>query len=150
VLFVTPRFVGKAIYGNPISERLAEATAIFPFFSGADGLWLWETSKDRRKTNETDVLPAYRGFFQGLKRISAFSGFFEGDYSLHIPETAHAAFSKKLPVWRAVVKNNEILIAAQNPYAKPGVKTTLTIKYEGWKKEIKLNDNEVYLDHFKL
>jgi hypothetical protein len=81
---------------------------------------------------------------------SAHYFFPSGDYKLHLPHTAHAAFSEKLPVWRVVVKGNEILIVAQNPYVKPGVKTTLTIKYEGWKKEIKLNDNEVYLDHFKL
>jgi hypothetical protein len=150
VVFITPRFVGKATYGNPISEELAEATAIFPFFSGAGGLWLWETSKDRRKTNDTSVLPAYRGFFRGLKRLSTFYEFFRGDYLIHIPKTAHAAFSEKKPVWRAVVKNNEILVAAQNPYAKLGETTTIQLTYRNWTQEIRLQGDEILLEKYPL
>ena len=150
ILFVTPRFVGKNNSGRPINSELAEASAIFPFFSGANGLWLWEKSTDRSKSEDEEVLPTYRAFFKGLERLSENKRFFTGDYKLHFSHTAHAAFSDKLPVWRSVVKGNEILISAQNPYAKPGVETTLTIQYEGWEKEIKLIGKEVFLDHFKL
>jgi hypothetical protein len=148
VLFVTPRFVGKKTYGNPISSQLAEATAIFPFFSGADGLWLWETSKDRLKKTETEVLPSYRGFFRGLERLSKYKDFFIGDYQLHIPETAHALFSSKKPVWRAVIKGGKILVVAQNPYAKEGEETVLSLEYGSWKKEVTLKGKEILLQHF--
>jgi hypothetical protein len=150
ILFVTPRFVGTKTYGTPINENLAEATAIFPFFSGANGLWLWEKSTDRSKTNETEILPAYKGFFKGLERIGQYHRFFKDDFILHIPFSAHQAFTEKLPVWRAVVKNNEILIAAQNPYSKPGEKTIISVQYKGWLKDISLVGNEIYLSHFKL
>jgi hypothetical protein len=78
VVFVTPRFVGKKTYGDPISERLGEATAIFPFFSGANGLLLWETSRDRQKKDDAAVVPAYQGFFAGLERLSQYADFFDG------------------------------------------------------------------------
>jgi hypothetical protein len=150
VLFITPRFVGKKNYGQPISPELAEATAIFPFFSGANGLWFWEKSTDRNKINDTAILPTYQGFFKGLERIGKYSRFFKGDFILHTPVSGHQAFSEKLPVWRAVIKNNEILIAAQNPYSKPGEETIISVQYGGWKKDIILSSREIYLSHFKL
>jgi len=150
ILFVTPRFVGKKAYGIPISENLAEATAIFPFFSGAQGLWLWEKSTDRLKTTDTEVLPAYKGFFRGLSRLSEYSDFFTGKYQMHIPISAHAAFSEKIPLWRGVVKGNKILIAAQNPYAKPGETTKITVEFGKWRKEIVLQGEDIFLEQFKL
>lgn len=150
VIFVTPRFVGKSIYGDPISETLAEASTIFPFFSGANGLWLWEASKDRAKTNDPAVLPAYRGMFRGVERLGKFREFFVGDYELVIPKSGHAHFSDKDPVWRGVVNNGSILIAAQNPYQESGEESKLIISYGAWQQEIVLKGKEVFLQKFRL
>ena len=37
---------------------------------------------------------------------------------------------KQLPVWRGIVNGNKILIAAQNPYADDGVRTSLTVSLQ--------------------
>ena len=55
-----------------------------------------------------------------------------------------------LPVWRGVVKNNSILIAAQNPYATDNQKTTMTVRYQNWQHQIELTGRQVYLCQFDL
>jgi len=57
---------------------------------------------------------------------------------------------RKLPVWRGVVKDKYILVAAQNPYAAEGQKTTLTVGYKNWQKVIELTGREVYLCRFDM
>ena len=100
--------------------------------------------------NDTTVVPAYRGFLRGLERLGEYGEFFEGNYELHIPVTAHAAFTEKQPVWRGIVKDGRILIAAQNPYAKPGEVTRLKFTYQSWEQSITLEGDSIFLDDFKL
>ena len=135
-------------YPNFIQPFMAEATAIFPFFSGAAGLWLWEEpGLDRSRT---DVYAAYEHFMHGLYRLSRFADMFQEQYELVIETPARDLMDKQLPVWRGVVKNNKILIAAQNPYAAEGQKTTLTVRYKSWQRSIELAGREVYLCRFDM
>ncbi|HWV28523.1 MAG TPA: hypothetical protein VN038_02670, partial [Dyadobacter sp.] len=60
-----------------ITDFMAEATAIFPFFSGAKGLWLWENpflSADRQEN-----YAPYEHFIYGLYRLSQFKDMLEGN-----------------------------------------------------------------------
>ena len=135
-------------YPNFVQPFMAEATAIFPFFSGAAGLWLWdETSRER--TN-TDVYAAYEHFTHGLYRLSRFADMFRGAFELVIETPARDLMDKQLPVWRGVAKGNQILIAAQNPYAADGRKTRLTVRYKTWQQIIELMGREVYLCKFEM
>jgi hypothetical protein len=130
-----------------IKDFQAEALAIFPFFSGATGLWLWD--------NPTN-LPAsynyssYEHFIKGLYRLSTFKDFFTGNYQLHLPSSARDLYVQQLPVWRGIVKDNKILIVAQNPYALANQETKLDLSYGTWKNTITLKGPEVYLCSFDL
>lgn len=135
-------------YPNFIQSFMAEATAIFPFFSGAAGLWLWEEPNVEQSRN--DVYGAYEHFTHGLYRLSRFADMFQGQYELVIETPARDLMDKQLPVWRGVAKGNAILIAAQNPYAVDGQKTTLTVRYKTWQRTIDLTGREVYLCRFDM
>ncbi|TLV02353.1 T9SS type A sorting domain-containing protein [Dyadobacter luticola] len=131
-----------------ITPFMAEATAIFPFFSGAKGLWLWENPflpSGRQENYST-----YEHFIYGLYRLSAFKDMLEGSYQLVIPETARDLMEKQTPVWRGVVKGSDILIAAQNPYAADDQTTNVVVTYQKWTRTISLKGKEVYLCKFDL
>ena len=133
-------------FPNFIQPFMAEATAIFPFFSGASGLWLWDNPT--LASTRTDSYAAYEHFTHGLYRLSRFADMFQGAYELVIETPARDLMDKQLPVWRGVAKDNKILIAAQNPYAADGQKTSLTVGYKGWQQVIELMGREVYLCRF--
>lgn len=135
-------------YPNFIQPFMAEATAIFPFFSGAAGLWLWEDPFLTQ--SRTDNYAAYEYFTHGLYRLSRFADMFQGTHELVIETPARDLMDKQLPVWRGVVKENKILIAAQNPYANDGQKTSLTVRYKSWQQAIELTGREVYLCRFDM
>ncbi|SFE77248.1 T9SS type A sorting domain-containing protein [Spirosoma endophyticum] len=135
-------------YPNFIQPFMAEATAIFPFFSGAAGLWLWEDPFLTQ--SRTDNYAAYEHFTHGLYRLSRFADMFQGTHELVIETPARDLMDKQLPVWRGVVKENKILIAAQNPYANDGQKTSLTVRYKSWQQAIELTGREVYLCRFDM
>ena len=135
-------------YPNFIQPFMAEATAIFPFFSGAAGLWLWDEPNSGQ--GRTDVFAAYEHFTHGLYRLSRFADMFQGQYELVIETPARDLMDKQLPVWRGVAKSNQILIAAQNPYAGEGQKTNLTVRYKTWQQAIELTGREVYLCRFDM
>jgi hypothetical protein len=131
-----------------ITSFMAEATAIFPFFSGAKGLWLWENPffpGDR-----TENYAAYEHFIYGLYRLSEFKDMFEGNYELVINQTARVHMELQNPVWRGVVKGSNILIAAQNPYAGDLDETTISVNYQKWNQTIKLKGKEIFLCKFDL
>ncbi|GAB4024060.1 hypothetical protein GCM10028773_44690 [Spirosoma koreense] len=131
-----------------IQPFMAEATAIFPFFSGAAGLWLWENPTLGPDRN--DVYAAYEHFTHGLYRLSQFADMFQGSYELVIETSARDLMDRQLPVWRGVVNKTNILVAAQNPYAADGQKTSLTVRYKSWQQTIELTGRDVYLCRFDM
>lgn len=131
-----------------ITDFMAEATAIFPFFSGAKGLWLWENpflSADRQEN-----YGPYEHFIYGLYRLSQFRDMLEGNYQLVIPMSARDNMEQQNPVWRGIVKGQNILIAAQNPYAADNATTSITVSYQNWARNITLKGKEVFLCKFDL
>jgi hypothetical protein len=137
-----------SFYPNFIQPFMAEATAIFPFFSGAAGLWLWDEIYPAQGRSE--VLAAYEHFTHGLYRLSRFADMFQGQNELVIETPARDLMDKQLPVWRGVAKGNSILIAAQNPYAADGQKTSLPVRYKTWQHTIELTGREVFLCKFDM
>ncbi|MCE6992585.1 T9SS type A sorting domain-containing protein [Dyadobacter sp. CY323] len=131
-----------------ITPFMAEATAIFPFFSGAKGLWLWENPFF--PGNRQENYAAYEYFIQGLYRLSAFKNMFEGSYQLVIPQSARDQMELQNPIWRGVVKGNDILITAQNPYAADNQVTDVTVSFQKWSRSISLKGKEIFLCQFDL
>jgi len=121
-----------------IKPWMAEATAIFPFMSGAMGLYPWKPALPHG-------YDAYEYFIKGMYRLSQFSDFFDGSGGFVIPEPAHESFSNDLPIWRGIVKGNDILIAAHNPYAAVADTTLIPVNYGTWSDTIALIGTEVFL-----
>ena len=133
-------------YNKYIKKHLIEAQAIMPFFSGAKGIWLWENPITPDSLNYS----VYEIYVNSLYRLSLFKDFFTGNYRLIIPKSAYQHFKDKDPVWRGVVKGNEILVAAINEFANDNETTDLTVSYGGWSEKIQLKGKETFLCKFPL
>jgi hypothetical protein len=130
---------------QPIKPFMAEAAAIFPFFSGAKGIWLWEQS-----FVSTDSYAIYEQYIYGLYRLSLFKDMFEGSYQLIIPKSARDHFADRDAIWRGVLKGNELLVAAHNPFASETQTTDLTISLGNWSTLVQLKGTEVFMCKFTL
>ena len=147
--FIWLRYHDSFTPGAPLIPKfIAEASAIFPFFSGAKGLWLWDSNY--YDLNLQQNYATYEYFINGLYRLARFSNMFQGDYELVIPQPARDHMEQRNPIWRGVVKDGRILIAAQNTYASETQQTPLTLTYKQWTKTITLNGREVFLCQFDL
>ena len=133
-------------YNQPIKKYLIEAQAILPFFSGAKGVWLWEGPINPDTLNYS----RYETYINSLYRLSQFKDFFVGEYRLIIPKSAYQHFQDKDPVWRGVLKGNEILIAAINEFAEDNQTTDLEVNYGGWSQKIQLRGKETFLCKFQI
>ncbi|MFY7888648.1 MAG: T9SS type A sorting domain-containing protein [Spirosomataceae bacterium] len=128
-----------------VDDNIIEAQAIFPFFAGAKGIWLWDGAEDV-KVNYA----AYETFTNALYRLSQFKDFFTGNYRLFSPKTAYSNFQENGPLWRAVIKGNSILIAAINEFAEDSQTTDLVVSYGNWSQKITLQGKQTYLCSFSL
>ncbi|MEA5457457.1 T9SS type A sorting domain-containing protein [Arcicella sp. LKC2W] len=133
-------------YNIAIKDYLIEAQAIFPYFSGAKGVWLWEGPI----TPDTLNYSTYETYINSLYRLSQFKDFFVGNHRLVIPKSAYQHFQDRDPVWRGVVKGNEILIAAINEFANDNETTELLVSYGGWSQKIQLKGKQTFLCKFPL
>lgn len=131
-----------------IKPFMAEATAIFPFFSGANGVWLWD---DPALFNNNESFVTYEYFINGLYRLSQYKDMFTGGYQLVIPQPAHAYVDNHKPIWRGVAKGNDFLVAAHNPYAKDENEVVVVeATYNNWKVNVLLKGYEVFLCKFDM
>ncbi len=131
-----------------VKPFMAEATAIFPFFSGATGLWLWD---DPALFTNNENFAAYEYFVNGLYRLSLYKEMFTGDYQLVIPQPAHSYVDSRKPIWRGVAKGTDFLVAAHNPYAKDENEVVVVeATYNNWKVNITLKGYEVFLCKFDM
>ena len=139
----TTQFVKKFI--RPF---MAEATAIFPFFSGANGLWLWD-DPGTFKTDENYFV--YEYFINGLYRLSQYKDMFSGNYELVIPTPAREYVDTHKPIWRAVAKGKDLLVAAHNPYAKDENEiVTIEVAFKDYRQNVTLKGYEVFLCKFDM
>lgn len=147
--FVWLRYHDVFTPGSPLIPKfMAEATAIFPFFAGAKGLWLWDNNYFDQTQQQNYA--TYEHFINGLYRLSRFSDMFQGNYELVMAQSARDHLEQRNPIWRGVVKDGQILIAAQNTYASETQQTSLTLTFKQWTKTITLNGRDVFLCKFDL
>jgi hypothetical protein len=133
-------------FDSNLKKYLIEAQAIFPFFVGAKGVWLWENPV----TPDSENYSRYETYINSLYRLSQFKDFFTGNYRLISPKSAHQNFQDKDPVWRGVLKGNEILIAAINEFAGDNESTDLSLTYGEWSQKITLKGKETFLCKFQI
>lgn len=147
--FVWMRYsFNEDVVNQYIKPWMAEATAIFPFFSGADGLWLWENPSLFQSESS---FATYSHFLKGLYRLSKVQYFFEGDHELVMKTSARDYNENKQPIWRGVVNGDQILIAAHNPFAKDeNEEVTIGVDYMNWSSAITLTGYETKLCIFDM
>jgi Secretion system C-terminal sorting domain len=139
----TPEFAGRNI-----KPYMAEAMAIFPFFAGAKGIWLWE---DPSSIGASSDLSNYEYNMLGMYRLSKFSDMFTGNFDIVETVSARDYNENKQPIWRGVKKGNNILIAAHNPWAKSATdEVVVSVKYKNWSKKITLKGYETHLCKYDL
>lgn len=165
----------KADHAAP--PAIAEGTAIFYWFTGADGVLFWDDEVDLTPNRNTlpDSDPqkglgsdrnyaCYEYYLQGLWRLFYnHKDLFNGN-ERYLNQQTECSFDKgatwhqynagdlkrnSLPFARAIVNDNQILIAAHAPYAAPDKKTSMMVRYvDGtyqFTTEINLTGDEVYL-----
>ncbi len=142
----------------PAPPAVAEGTAIFYWFTGADGVLFWDDvvdlfpnqntppANDPKKGLESDRnYTCYEHYLHGLWRLfnhhrDLFSGrekylnqntdcSFDGGATWH-KYTARDLKVNNLPFARAIVSGNQILIAAHRPYATPDQQTAMMVRYQ--------------------
>jgi hypothetical protein len=133
-------------FSKYIDDYLIDAQAIFPFFAGAKGIWLWEDPTAK----ESDNYASFERFTNALYRLSKFKNYFVGNTETITPTPAYDYFITQKPLWRGIVKDNRILVAAINEFAKDNETTNLTVNYGKWSTTIQLKGRETFLCDFDL
>jgi hypothetical protein len=168
---------GRAQADTPAPPAVAEGTAIFYWFTGAAGALFWDDATDltpnatarattdpRRGLDSDRHYATYEHYLHGLWRLfHHHADLFDGreqylnqqtDCSFDNGATWHrytAAELKaaNLPVARAIVNGDKLLVAATMPYAKPDQKTSLLVRYQqapyNFTTRIDLTGDEIFL-----
>lgn len=131
--------------GRNIRPWMSEAMAIFPFFAGAKGAWLWD-----HDPNPGPHSP-YEQYLKGLYRLSAFSSYFDGSARRIETLSARDYLDTQDPVWRGMLKDGKMLIAAHNPWAKSDTETsTVKVRYGSFQTDIVLKGYQIYLCEYAV
>ena len=144
---------------HPAPPAVAEGTAIFYWFTGAEGVLFWDDVVDLMPNRNTlpDSDPQkglgsdrnyapYEHYLHGLWRLFKHHGDLFNGREQYLNEQTECSFDngqtwhkynagelkrKKVPFARAIVNGNQILIAAHKPYAAPDQKSSLLVRYVG-------------------
>lgn len=131
--------------GKNIRPWMSEAMAIFPFFAGAKGAWLWD-----HDPNPGPHTP-YEHYIKGLYRLSPFASYFDGSARRIETISARDYLDDRIPVWRGMLKDGKMLVAAHNPWAaSESEKSTVRVRYGSFQTDITLTGYQIYLCEFPV
>lgn len=165
---------GKA--EHPAPPAIAEGLAIFYWFTGAHGALFWDDHINLVPNQPTPTDPAqvgigndrnyscYEHYIHGLWRLfkhhgDMFSGgetylnqntecSYDGGQTWH-KYNANQLKTNGLPFVRAVVKGDQILVAATKPYAAAGEQTSVLLRYAengyNFVTQINMTGDEIFL-----
>lgn len=161
---------------NPVPPAVAEGMAIFYWFTGAYGTILWDDAIDLRPNRDTPQDPSVQGitsdrtyqcyehYVHGLWRLfKHHSDLFDGQEQ-YLSEQTECSFdggktwqrlnanqlkTQDRPFVRAIVRGNQILVAATKPFASPKQVSTVQVRYLGkghaFRSQITLKGDEIFL-----
>ena len=153
----SPDFPDSPKADHPAPPAVAEGTAIFYWFTGADGVLFWDDEVDLTPNRNTlpDSDPnkglgsdrnysCYEYYLIGLWRLFYHHRDLFTGKERYLNQETECSFDKgvtwhkynagdlkrkSLPFARAIVNGNQILIAAHAPYAAPDKKTSMMVRY---------------------
>ena len=161
---------------NPAPPAIAEGTAIFYWFTGAYGAVFWDdhveltpdqprpTDPAKQDLGNDRVYACYEHYIHGLWRLFKHHGDLFNGQEQYLNQQTDCSFdggrtwykynanqlkTRKLPFARAIVNGNQILVAATMPYAAPGQRTSLMVRYVDNGKQfyttVNLSGDEIFL-----
>jgi hypothetical protein len=129
----------SADFGSrPISPYLAEASVIYTFMMGLEGMYLWDSRGftgpagygPAADPNRTDTLGDMEFMVKGLHRLSQFDSLFEGNYSFVRPIRYYDTWNRDHPIIRGILNGRYLLVAMTNPYLDPGETQKVDVWYD--------------------
>lgn len=148
-LFYTFKYQGTKERGTYISDDMVSNSIIFAFMSGADGIVLYDDS--HKSTNNPKYHYLIKKLVESISSLDVYRDYFSGsDVRFFKPDNARDLFADRKPVVRGIEKNNKLLLAATNPFAKENEITNIPIYYKGKYINIKLKGKETYLKEITL
>lgn len=148
-LYYTFKYQGTKERSTLISFNMVRNSVIFAFMSGADGMVLYDDS--RKPTDNPEYHQLIKVFVESISSLEKYSDYFEDkNVIFYKPNNARDLFVERKPIVRGIEKDNSLLIAATNPFAKYNEITNIPVYYKGKYINIKLKGKETYLKEIRL
>lgn len=130
---------------RPVSPFMAEASAIFTYMTGLEGMYLWDAANNTGPEGGTQA-PASQTppdnerpyitkgdlefIIKGMHRVSQFSKLFEGNYSFIRPTRLFDTWNRdNATLIRGFVNGRYLVLAMTNPYLDPGETQEVEVWY---------------------
>jgi len=148
-LYYTFKYQASEGRGTLINKEMVKNSVIFAFLSGADGIVLYDDS--RKATSDSDYHLLLRTFIESISELQKYSDYFiDKNVFFYKPDNARDLFTERKYIVRGIEKNNKLLLAATNPFAKNNEVTRIPIYYKGKFIDIRLKGKELFLEEFIL
>ncbi len=143
------KYQGKEEWGTLISDEMVKNSVIFTFMSGAEGMVLYDDS--RKPTDDKSYHQLIKTFIESISLLNKYKDFFtDKNVTYYKPNNPTDLFVNRKTVIRGIEKNNKLLLAATNPFAKKNETTKLSFNYKGKLISIQLKGTETYLNEIIL
>ena len=122
---------------RPISPYMAEASTIYTFMMGLEGLYLWDSrnytgpagSGANGKVGAKETLGDLEFTVKGMHRVSQFNALFQGHYDFVRPVRHYDTWNHDHPLIRGIVNGRYLLLAMTNPYLDPEESQAVELRY---------------------
>ncbi|HET6382879.1 MAG TPA: hypothetical protein VFJ58_05760 [Armatimonadota bacterium] len=122
---------------RPISPYMAEASVIYTYMMGLEGIYLWDARGftgpvgygPNGSSTQTDTLGDIEFMIKGMHRISQFDRLFEGKYDYIRPIRYYNVWNRDHPIIRGILNGRYLLLAMTNPYLDPGETQKVEVRY---------------------
>jgi hypothetical protein len=150
---------------RPVSPYLAEASVIYTFMIGLEGVYFWDAryytapagEGPERDRKSKDQLGEIEFIVKGMHRLSQFNSILEGDYNFVRPVRHYDTYNRDHPIIRGVINGRLLLLAMTNPYLDPGESQQVELWYDAvspeqalWRDTVTINARKTHLFHCTL
>jgi hypothetical protein len=123
---------------RPVSPYMAEASSIFAFMIGSEGLFVWDArnhvgavgENQEGKPGARDTIGDLEYIVKGLHRVSQFNKLFDGNYSFIRPTRHYNTHDRNHPIIRGILNGQYLLLGMTNPYLDPNETQDVEVWYD--------------------
>ncbi len=122
---------------RPVCPYMAEASTIFTFMMGVEGMYLWDSRNvtapvgyaHEGDTRTEDILGDMELMVKGMHRVSQLNRLFEGEYAFIRPIRLYDTYNRDHPIIRGILNDRYLALAMTNPYLDSGEVQQVEIQY---------------------